>query len=302
MTRINFQQEAVVEENDLHLTVLEISHKHGIPHTAACGGKARCSTCRILVLEGEKNVQPRNDAEQRMAGLKGFEENVRLACQTRLTGPITLRRLALDDDDVELAQVDTPHSTGREETLAVLFSDIRQFTPFAETHLPYDVVHILNRYFYHMGEAVLARGGVIDKYMGDGLMALFGLGQNDPATACRHAVLSGLDMLKALADLNRYLSRYFGTTLDIGIGIHVGEVIVGEIGHPSRMQFTAVGDTVNVASRIESATKELGVGLLVSEAVQGHLLGKMVFGKEATRPLKGKSEPMGLYEVVGLKT
>ena len=222
MARIEYQQEAVVEENDLSLTVLEISRKHHIPHISACGGKARCSTCRILVLEGEDNLLARNAAEQRLATLKGFEQDIRLACQTRLSGPITLRRLVLDDQDAELADLGNSVTSGREEVLAVLFSDIRRFTPFAESHLPYDVVHILNRYFHHMGEAVLARGGVIDKYIGDGMMALFGLDKDDPASACRHAVRCGLDMLASLGELNRYLARYFATTLEIGIGIHVG--------------------------------------------------------------------------------
>jgi adenylate cyclase len=298
MTQIVYQPDGAVEENDLSLTVLEISRKHNISHTSACGGKARCSTCRVLILDGTDNVLPRNDAERQLAERKGFEENVRLACQARLSGPVALRRLVLDDKDETLARVDTPHSTGREETLAVLFSDIRSFTPFAEARLAYDVVHILNRYFYLMGEAVLGRGGRIDKYIGDGLMALFGVGKNDPATACRQAALSGLDMLEALADLNRYLGQYFGTTLEIGIGVHCGEVIVGEVGHPSRMQFTAIGDTVNVASRIESATKELGARLLVSEAVHAHLLGRVVFGKDCSVSLKGKREPMKLYEVL----
>src|SRR5207247_1822891 len=109
----------------------------------------------------------------------------------------------------------------------------------------------------------------------------------------------GLEMLTSLADLNRYLVGYFATTLGIGIGIHVGEVIVGDIGHPSRMQFTAIGDTVNIASRIESTTKEFGVSLLISSAVRHHLDDTFIFGKEGDTLLKGITEPMRLYEVTG---
>jgi adenylate cyclase len=298
MTRITYQPDGPVDEDDLSLTVLEISRKHGIPHTSACGGHARCSTCRVLILGGSENILPRSDAEQRLAALKGFEADVRLACQTRLRSPVTLRRLVLDEQDEALAGADTPTSTGREEAVAVLFSDIRDFTPFAESHLSYDVVHVLNRYFYHMGEVVFAHGGFIDKYIGDGLMAVFGCGRNDPAEACRQAARCGLGMLAALAELNRYLGRYLGAALEIGIGVHFGAVIVGEIGHPSRMQLTAIGDAVNVASRIEGATKQLGARLLVSEAVREHLAGGFVIGRESSRLLKGKSEPMRLYEVV----
>src|SRR5262249_23288066 len=216
MTRIIYQPDGPVNEDDLTLTVLEISRKHGIPHTSACGGHARCPTCRVLILDGGENVLPRNDAEQRLAALKGFEPDVRLACQSHLRGPVTLRRLVLDEDDAALADVDTPRGTGCEETLAVLFSDIRDFTPFAESHLPYDVVHVLNRYFYKMSEAVFAHGGVIDKYIGDALMARFGSRADDPAGACQQAVQCGLDMFAALAVLNQYVTRYFGTALEIG--------------------------------------------------------------------------------------
>src|SRR5205814_4021794 len=122
------------------------------------GGHARCSTCRVLVLEGRANLAPRTEDEVRLAVQKGLEDDIRLACQARVLGPITIRRLVLDDCDHALAAASTPHTSGREVTLAVLFSDIRGFTPFAESHLPYDVVHILNRYFQRTGEAVLRHG------------------------------------------------------------------------------------------------------------------------------------------------
>jgi adenylate cyclase len=300
MTTIIYQQERAVEENDLSLSLLDISRKHGIPHASACGGNARCSTCRVLVLDNPENLLPPTEAEARMAGLKGFEDNIRLACQTHLRGPVRIRRLVLDDSDVELAAVTNQRSTGKELTLAVLFSDIRNFTPFAESHLAYDVVHILNRYFHRMGSAILRYDGCLDKYIGDGIMALFGLDAAEPRVACEQAVRAALDMLEGLPELNRYLSANFDTSLEIGIGIHVGEVVVGEMGHPRRMQFTAIGDVVNVASRIESATKTFGVKLLISDDVLTHLPGKLRLGKECRTLLKGKSDDVLLHEVLGV--
>jgi adenylate cyclase len=241
MTRVTFQQEKTVEAPDESLSLLQVARRNGIPHVSACGGNARCSTCRVLVLDGLENLTPRTEAEARLARLKGFEPNIRLACQTHARGPATVRRLVWDERDIELALAGTPHSTGREATLAILFSDIRSFTPFAEQNLAYDVVHILNRYFRDMGGAVLRHGGYIDKYIGDGLMALFGLDADDPARASRQAVLAALDMLRELPELNRYLSDHFGIALEVGIGIHCGSVIVAEIGHPRRMQLTAIG-------------------------------------------------------------
>jgi adenylate cyclase len=300
MISIVYEQEKVVQEEQPGETILRISRRHGIPHTAACGGHARCSTCRVMILQGSENLPPRNDPEARLAALKGLEADIRLACQTQVLGPLTLRRLVHDECDIALAQTDTPHTGGKEVALAVLFSDIRNFTPFAESHLAYDVVHILNRYFQHMGEAVLRHGGYIDKYIGDGLMALFGLDGVQPAQVCEQAVRAALDMMADLPQFNVYLQRFFSTSLQIGIGVHFGDVIVADMGHPKRMQLTAIGDTVNVASRIETATKQFGAPLLVSEPVVQHLAGKLRLGRSASMPLKGKSEEQRLFEVLGM--
>jgi adenylate cyclase len=300
MIPIVYEQEKVVQEDQPGETVLCISRRHGIPHTAACGGHARCSTCRVIVLQGPENLTPRNEPEAHLAGLKGLGDDIRLACQARVLGPVTLRRLVHDECDIALAQSDTSHSTGKEVSLAVLFSDIRGFTPFVETHLAYDVVHILNRYFQQMGEAVLRHGGYIDKYIGDGLMALFGLDGAQPARACEQAVGAALDMVAELPHFNAYLERLFATSLEVGIGVHFGEVILADMGHPKRMQLTAIGDTVNVASRIETATKLFGTRLLVSEPVVEQLPGKLSLGRHQRTLLKGKSEEQLLFEVLGL--
>ena len=184
--------------------------------------------------------------------------------------------------------------------MAILFSDIRNFTPFAESHLPYDVIHILGRYFRKVGEPVLRHGGYIDKYMGDGIMAIFGLERPTPAAACLDAVAAGLRMLEALQELNVYISKQFDTEFKIGIGIHVGSVIIGEMGHPQKMQFTAIGDTVNIASRIETATKEMHVPLLISAEVRALLGDAARYGVCERVNLKGKSGEHLLSEVVGL--
>jgi adenylate cyclase len=299
MISIVYEQEKVVQEDQPGRTVLCISRDNGIPHTAACGGHARCSTCRVMILRGGENLSPPGEAEARLAALKGLGSDIRIACQAHVLGPVTLRRLVHDEYDIALAEADAPHSAGKEESLAVLFSDIRSFTPFVETHLAYDVVHILNRYFHRMGEAVLQHGGYIDKYIGDGLMALFGMDGADSARACRQAVDAALAMVAELPRLNDYLGRQFATTLDIGVGVHFGEVILADIGHPRRRQLTAIGDTVNVASRIESATRGFGSRLLVSEAVVRSLPGELSLGRQMLTPLKGKSEEQLLFEVTG---
>lgn len=300
MPVVEFERERVIEVDDPYLMVLDIAHAAGIPHAAACGGNGHCSTCRVMILEHPENLTPRSGVELRLAKIKGFDPNIRLACQALPTGDVKLRRLVIDEEDEQLAQDSTPQSTGRDQQLAILFSDIRDFTPFAESHLPYDVIHILGRYFRKVGEPVLRHGGYIDKYIGDGIMAIFGLHRGSAAEACLDAVTAGLGMLAGLRELNVYISKQFGTEFRMGVGIHVGSVIIGEMGHPQKMQFTAIGDVVNIASRIESATKELGVPLLVSAAVRSLLGDRVVYGVSETVNLRGKSGEHLLSEVVGL--
>ena len=300
MNRITYQNGPVVEEQDAALTLLQISLKHGIPHVHACGGNARCSTCRVMVRDGLANVLPRNEAERELADLKGFEPDVRLACQTRVNGPVRIRLLVLDEKDAAIASAEQGETTGKEQPLAILFSDIRDFTPFSEANLPYDVVHMLNRYFLMMGEAVLQHDGYIDKYIGDGMMALFGVYDDSPRDVCLSAVKAGLRMLENLSELNRYLGAHFGVTFAMRIGIHYGSAVVGQMGHPHKMQFTAIGDSVNTASRIESAVKGTTADLLISEAVLEHIKEDVRRGVEVDATLKGKHGTYKLYEVVGL--
>lgn len=301
MAKISFEHESEIEEESLDASLLDISLKHGIPHMHVCGGNARCSTCRVLVCQGEGNMLPRNAAEQALAEKKGFEDNIRLACQARVKGDVTVRRLVLDHQDADLVMQEQQKTTGREQNVAILFSDIRGFTSFAERHLSYDIIHILNRYFQEMGEVVLANHGYIDKYMGDGLMALFGVDEQDSSINCMHAVTAALQMGEALERVNCYLKQNFDEQFEIGVGVHVGEVVLGNIGHRDRAHFTAIGDAVNIASRVEGETKKIDSSVLVSQCMHAHINEQVHFGQTLKSQLKGKSGDYLLYEVLGLK-
>src|SRR5467141_4108928 len=147
-----------------------------------------------------------------------------------------------------------------------MFADLRSFTQLSEQKLPYDLVFLLNRYFAEMGHAVEAAGGRIDKFIGDGVMALFGLDSGVEA-GCREALAAARDMAERMESLNRALVHDVPEPLRIGIGIHTGPAIVGEMGFGTAVSITAVGDSVNTASRIESLTKTYACELVVSEAV-----------------------------------
>ena len=293
------EKEVVV---DVTQTILQASLQADIPHAHACGGNARCSTCRVVVLEGLQACAPRNAKEQALAERFHFSPTIRLACQTTVTDDVKLRRPVVDEVDMTLisqATTGTPNRAGEEKQIAILFADISQYTPFAEALPPYDIIHVLNRYFYLMGQAIRLNSGTISDYVGDGLMALFGV--DDSTHPALRAVKAGLEMFKAVEKLNPYLETMYDRRFQIRIGIHFGEVVVGTIGIASMKKVAAIGDAVNFASRIETANKEAGTSFLISEDTYAQVRGKVYVDRCVRLPLKGKSGEHALYEVTGLR-
>ncbi len=268
---INYLGEKSVNISPMQ-TILEASHSNDIPHIWECGGSARCSTCRVMIVDGLENCLPRTTLEKRLAARKGFYPEIRLACQTRVVGDVTLKRLVRDEADIELAIAGSIGEAGKEITGAVLFTDIWGFTAFSEANLPYDVIHSLNLLFRSLGQAVDDHDGYVDKYIGDSLMAIFGLGGESAEESCRNAVMAASSMLASLPQVNSNLRKYLGDEFRLGIGIAYGPMVTGELGFALKRQFTAVGDTVNIAARLESETRKTQVNLLISDSVKTNLL------------------------------
>ena len=247
-------------------TILEISRLAGIPHAAVCGGRGRCSTCRVRVGGVDRDkLPPAEPEEAKVLARVGAPPNVRLACQVRPPpGHYSVTPLLPASAGPVEAYRRQPQAHGGEQYIAILFADIRGFTSISEGKLPYDVVFLLNRYFRATGQAIEAAGGRLDKFIGDGVMALFGLNRT-PEIACRQALEAARRMSDALTDLNEALSGDLDQPLRIGIGLHAGPAIVGEMGYERAAQITAIGDTVNTASRLETLTKEFSVELVVSQ-------------------------------------
>ncbi len=294
-------REVVASEGE---TIRQIANRHQIPLTQGCGGRARCTTCRTLILEGLDHCGPRTPAEAAIAKRMGFPPEVRLACQTHVKGDIRLRRLVLDEDDVDITSlfVNGPTSIhqGQEKFLCIMFADIRGFTSLSEALLPYDVIHILKRYFHRMEMVIEKHGGRIDNYMGDGFMALFETA--DPAEGARRSVAAGLEMLEEVQNrMVPYVRANWGRDFKIGIGLHSGTVVAGTIGSREGCKQTIIGDAVNLASRIESANKELGTSFLISERVRNLIKDEIREGRTCRIPIRGKRGEHVLYEVAGLK-
>ncbi|NBC34262.1 MAG: 2Fe-2S iron-sulfur cluster binding domain-containing protein [Alphaproteobacteria bacterium] len=271
-------------------TVLETSRAAGIPHASVCGGRGRCSTCRVRVGSGAEALPPPDAGESRVLARIGAGPGVRLACQIRPTADLDVTPLLPPDASPRdgfpgrLAQ-----SQGKEMEIAVLFADLRGFTRLSEAKLPYDTVFLLNRYFEAMGREIEAAGGRVDKFVGDGIMALFGLGRS-PQEAGQASLRAARRMARALKQLNDGLAADLPAPLRMGIGIHLGPAIVGEMGYGAVKSLTAIGDTVNTASRLEGLTKEFGVQLVVSEALAREALIDLRDYPTETITVRGKSE------------
>ncbi len=247
-------------------SVLEASRAADIPHASVCGGRGRCSTCRVRVGAGENALPEPSADERRVLRRVGAPPNVRLACQVRPHVDLEVHPLLPPNAGPRDARARPSYLAGTEKDIAVLFADLRAFTRFSEQKLPYDVVFVLNRYFHAMGLAVHEAGGHLDKFIGDGVMALFGI-SGAPADGARAALDAASKMAERLQELNEALAHDLDEPLRIGIGIHAGPAIIGEMGYDHATSLTAVGDTVNTASRLEALTKELGTQLVFSDAV-----------------------------------
>jgi adenylate cyclase len=277
-------------------TVLEASRLGGIPHYSVCGGKGQCSTCRVQIVEGVANLPPPEAIEQKTLNRIGAGPDVRLACQLRPTHDISAVPILVPMAEATIPAFTQTASPGREREIVVLFCDIRHFTTLTEARLPFDIVFLLNRYFSIVGKVIEDSGGRIDKFIGDGVMALFGLGST-PDDACRQALKAAAGIVREIDRLTAELADELSMPLEIAIGIHRGSAVVGSMGYGNVKALTAIGDTVNVASRLESAAKEFDTALVFSEpvAVQS---GVDISGIESRQiAVRGRAEPLRVYIV-----
>jgi adenylate cyclase len=248
------------------LSVLEASLRYQVPHASVCGGRARCSTCRIRVI-GDCTSLPRpSNREAFVLNRVGSDADpaIRLACQLR------------PESDLSFFQIFTPQAAptrhgpshiGEERYLVSMFVDMRGSTRLAENRLPFDTVFVVNRFLGAVSKAVIECGGQPNQFLGDGQLALFGLA-TDRQTACRQALTAAGHISLHVEELNQFLKNDLREPIRFGIGIHGGEVIVGDIGYRDHMVFTALGDAVNVAARLQDMTKGLGCEVIFSDEVR----------------------------------
>lgn len=277
-------------------TLLELSNLAHVPHASVCGGRGRCSTCRVQILETTTPLPEPDDTERKVLDRVRAPQDVRLACQVRPQGNMKVIRLLPSDAGVQNARTLEPWSSGREQHVTVMFADLRDFTKTSEAKLPFDVVYLINQFSRSMGKAVEGNGGRIDKFLGDGFMALFGVNSSEK-DAARSALAAAGAMIAELKVLNERLAKELDEPLRMGVGLHSGPVILGDMGYGPARGLTAIGDTVNVASRLEAATKSLQCALCVSDDVIKAAGIQAAAGAQQTIEVRGKSTKVSVYGV-----
>jgi adenylate cyclase len=284
------------------LSVLEASLRNNVPHASVCGGRARCSTCRIRII-GDCSALP--EPSQREAFVLGrvgaSDPSIRLACQLRPGCDLSFFQLFLPHTMSASAHGSNPTRIGQERYLVSMFVDMRGSTKLAEKRLPFDTVFIVNRFLGAVSQAVLESGGMPNQFVGDGMLALFGLTSSRPE-ACRQALQAASAIAANVDELNKFLEHDLREPIRFGIGIHGGEVIVGDIGYRDHMVFTALGDAVNVAARLQDMTKNLSCEAVVSDEVRvtAGLVADALPQQEVA--IRGRNEPMIVRTVTDART
>ncbi len=243
-------------------TILETLRTAGVPHAAVCGGRGRCTTCRVHVGQAAPDLPPADDVENSALLRVHADQEVRLACQLRPQRDLRIRPLLPPSATAQDANR-SGGIQGREQKIACMFVDIRGSTKLGEEKLPYDVLFILNQFFAEMSEALLETRGHYAQFVGDGLMALYGT-DGSIEDGCRNAIRGAAAMAQRLEDLNIRLKHELKEPLQMGIGVHYGDAIVGTMGPPTAQNFSAIGDVINVTARLEAKSKDYGCLFVVS--------------------------------------
>lgn len=279
------------------LSVLEASLRHNLPHASVCGGRARCSTCRIRVI-GDHGALPEPSQREAfvLTRVGTNDPSIRLACQLRPTSDLSFFQLFTPQTSSANAHASSPARIGQERYLVSLFVDMRGSTQLAEKRLPFDTVFIVNRFLGAVSQAVIENGGQPNQFVGDGMLALFGL-STDPQTACGQALKAASAIATHIDELNQLLSHDLRQPIRFGIGIHGGEVIIGDIGYRDHIVFTALGDAVNVAARLQDMTKTLACEAIVSDEIRrsAGLADDALPQQEVA--IRGRDEPMAVRVV-----
>ena len=250
------------------MSVLEASLRFKVPHASVCGGRARCSTCRVRVVS-DRTALPRPSGREAFVLARvgaNRDPSIRLACQLRPQTDVAVIPVLPPHVGADFVRSRRRINIGDERYVVSMFIDMRGSTKLTEQRLPFDIVFLINRFVEAASQAITDAGGQPNQFVGDGVLALFGLDVDAP-TACRQALRAAALVASNVAYLNHQFTTELHEPIQYGIGIHAGEVIVGDIGFRGHTVFTALGDSVNVAARLQDLTKTFDCRVILSEEV-----------------------------------
>ncbi|MEP6220422.1 adenylate/guanylate cyclase domain-containing protein, partial [Marinobacter sp.] len=285
-------------------TLLEMSRMNNIPIASVCGGRARCSTCRVKVLDGASELSAASASEAAVLNRIGASDDVRLACQIRPIQNIEVQPLVpVKVGMAGLEHLKDAYHWGVEQDVVVMFVDLRNFTGITESQLAYDVVYLLNSYLNQVSDAIRAEGGYVDKFIGDGIMAIFGM-DSSVATAANQALAASLRIEVVMESLNHEKGPQISNPIRLGIGLHLGPAILGRIGSAGTAGgpagLTALGDVVNTASRLEAENKVHDSFLVVSKAVIDAANARIDGAETAQITVRGKQKALQIFALSSL--
>jgi adenylate cyclase len=296
MSKINCLPDLRSVEINKSDTVLDALLANGVEHINICGGNAHCSTCRIMILEGSKNCSPPTSAERALAKQLDFPVHVRLACQTKVTGDVSIRRMVIDNEDIDILENQIATGTvSSDRNVTLLVATVRGATNFDEINFHYDIVYIMSRYFHRVQKVVGEYGGIIPNVMGKRIIAVFG----DEKDSSLAAVWTGVELLKKIDELNIFLKKLSYEPLNISIGIHYGKAVLIPIDPSNPNLLTPLGDIVTSVHRVEATNQEVGSNLLVSESVYNQIKDKATIDRSGSYTIH-KTE-FKVYEVTGMQ-
>ncbi len=292
-----------VSIEDMDCSLLDVSIDNQIPHVHECGGNGKCTTCRVRILDGIHHVSPKTQLEKQAADARRWDPSIRLACQCYPNGDVKMQRLIWSSGEVTELQTEMlPEGRAEERPIAILFCDLRNFTKLSASNASFDIAYMLNRFYTVLGDPILQNNGIIYQYVGDEIIGVFGTTGGKKQKNCTDAIRAAIGMQYAIDRLNKIELKDFEVKLEMGIGVNYGRAFIGHLGHPTRRQFSVIGDPVNVASRIQSQTKKTGTKILISKSVYKSLTPESVVIGESFRPLvAGKENRLELYELLGFK-
>ena len=273
-------------------SILETSRWAAIPHASVCGARARCSTCRVRVTRGLDGLALPSPAERATLARIGAPAGIRLACQVRPRVDIAVRPLVPATRPLDGLRV--AFDEGRELVVTALCVDLRDSTRLAAGRLPFDAVFIVDRYVQAATAAIKARGGHITSVAGDGIMSVFGV-DGDAAGGAQRAIAAATEIWGAIEKVSEELAAEIGSPLRFGIGVHSGVSVVGAMGLPDQATIQFLGDTGNVAARLEGLTKEMNCIAIVSAATLDAAGVRRDAWQRAEADVRGRDQPLPVF-------